>query len=195
MNVALAVRMSMSIPDFFEPVRFRNPEDGREHVIVDGGMLSNFPVWLFDSGGELEWPTFGLKLVEPEPSRATLADRLPEPLSGKGRGGGVVDYVKSLVHTMTKAHDRLYIEKLQFARTVPIPTLGVRTTEFDLTKERADELYDSGRNATTEFLAAWNFAAYIAEFRTAKPHSRRADLTTELAMAKATEDTGMRRVS
>jgi NTE family protein len=49
LEVALAVRMSMSIPLLFEPVKFRNPRTGREHLIVDGGMLSNFPVWLFDA--------------------------------------------------------------------------------------------------------------------------------------------------
>ena len=39
LEVALAVRMSMSIPIFFEPVRFENPETKQEHIIVDGGML------------------------------------------------------------------------------------------------------------------------------------------------------------
>ena len=33
---------------------------------MDGGILSNFPIWLFDSKGEPDWPTFGLKLIEPE---------------------------------------------------------------------------------------------------------------------------------
>ncbi len=50
-DVAQAVRMSMSIPVFFEPVRWDNPDTGEQHVIVDGGMLSNFPVWLFDRQG------------------------------------------------------------------------------------------------------------------------------------------------
>src|SRR4051794_2955019 len=47
LEVAHAVRMSMSIPIFFEPVRAHNPKTNHAHVIVDGGMLSNFPVWLF----------------------------------------------------------------------------------------------------------------------------------------------------
>lgn len=34
--------------------------------IVEGGLLHNFPVWLFDSRDIPEWPTFDLKLVEPE---------------------------------------------------------------------------------------------------------------------------------
>ncbi len=49
LDVALAVRMSMSIPIFFEPARFVNAKTGGEHLIVDGGMLSDFPVWLFDA--------------------------------------------------------------------------------------------------------------------------------------------------
>ena len=49
LNVALAVRMSMSIPVFFEPVSFTNRRTGREHLIVDGGMLSNLPIWLLDA--------------------------------------------------------------------------------------------------------------------------------------------------
>jgi NTE family protein len=180
LSVAAAVRMSMSIPIFFEPVRFSNPQDRREHILVDGGMLSNFPVWLFDSGGEPEWPTFGLKLVEPEPTMVNLAGRMPP---GRAERGGLVDYVKSLVQTMTEAHDRLYIEKAQFARTIPIKTLGVRTTEFNLTLGRADALYESGRTAALEFLRTWNFEAYIAEFRQGKTHHRRAEIAAELAQA------------
>jgi NTE family protein len=59
LEVALVVRMSMSIPFFFEPVSFTNAKTHRKHLIVDGGMLSNFPVWLFDVE-ESQWPTFGI---------------------------------------------------------------------------------------------------------------------------------------
>jgi NTE family protein len=73
-----------------------------------------------------------------------------------------------MVHTMMEAHDRLYVEKAQFARTIPIPTLGVGTTEFGLSKERAQALYDSGRDAAEKFLATWDFDAYVAAFRSGK---------------------------
>jgi NTE family protein len=174
LDVALAVRMSMSIPVFFEPVRVVNETTGQVHVIVDGGMLSNFPVWLFDcpDGGVPEWPTFGLLLVEPKP-RTPIGARLPAPrMTGKGPGA-VIDYVKALAQTMMEAHDRLYVEQANYARTVPIPTLGVGTTEFDLSRERALALYDSGRWAAEKFLDHWDFDAYIAEFRTGKEYSRR----------------------
>ncbi len=186
LEVALAVRMSMSIPIFFEPVRIVNEAEGREHVIVDGGMLSNYPVWLFDvpAAEEPPWPTFGLLLVEPDP-KVSLAQRLPEPARAPRGVKGVVGLLSAMVHTMLEAHDRLYVEQAQWARTIPIPTLGVGTTEFGLERERALALYDSGRTAAEEFLATWDFAAYVEAFRKGKEHSRSVQIAAELERARA----------
>jgi NTE family protein len=177
LEVALAVRMSMSIPIFFEPVRVKNPSTGRKHIIVDGGMLSNFPVWLFDSppGQPPEWPTFGLLLVEPEPKKP-IGHRLPEDDRGVS---ALIDYVKAMAQTMMEAHDRLYIEQEEYARTISIPTLGVGTTEFAITGERALALYESGRSATKEFLDTWDFGRYVARFRSGAEFSRRAQIAAE----------------
>jgi len=109
-------------------------------------MLSNFPLWLFDAERPL-WPTIGVKFVEDDP-RA--------PLAPSGSRGGVlkfVDYARSLVETMMEAHDRFYLEESDFDRTIAIDALGVGTTEFDLPRERAMELYESGRAAAEEFLS------------------------------------------
>ncbi len=175
LGVAEAVRMSMSIPIFFEPWRWAAKKaapdagNGAEHLIVDGGVLSNFPVWLFDSDGEPPWPTFGLMLVEPEP-REPVAVRLE---SAAGSGPDIFDFVKALVQTMLEAHDRMYLENDSYVRTIGVPTLGVRTTEFDLARERAEALYQSGRDAAEKFLETWDFDAYKAAFREGEPPSRR----------------------
>lgn len=62
-SVADAVRASMSIPFFYRPVRLDAP-GGEPSVLVDGGMLSNFPVDTFDrrDGRPPRWPTIGIKL-------------------------------------------------------------------------------------------------------------------------------------
>ncbi|MCB0827786.1 MAG: patatin-like phospholipase family protein [Solirubrobacterales bacterium] len=171
LNVAEAVRMSMSIPAFFEPWSWKSETDGRTHTIVDGGMLSNFPVWLYDDGDDPSWPTFGLMLVEPEPSR-DLGHRLPPD----GESGSLPEFAKSIVHTMLEAHDRMYLESASFVRTISVKTLGVRTTEFDLSRERADALYESGRSGAESFLAGWDFEAYKAGFRRSEAPSRRASM-------------------
>ncbi len=186
LEVALAVRMSMSIPIFFEPVRHENPETGETHVIVDGGMLSNYPVWLFDnnSADPPEWPTFGLLLVEPKP-KVQVGARLPQAESIHEGPRGLLTYVKALAQTMMEAHDRLYVDSADYARTIPIPTLGVSTTAFDLTPERKLALYDSGRFAAESFLKDWDFEAYVAAFRSGRQHSRRKALTEAIAGSPA----------
>ena len=97
----------------------------------------------------------------------------------------MVDYVKALAHTMMEAHDRLYVEQANYARTIPIPTLGIGTTEFDLSVGRKTALYDSGRIAAEKFLETWDFDAYIAEFREGKQRTRRQALVQAMEGAAA----------
>src|ERR1044072_1840553 len=127
MLVADAVRMSMSIPVFFEPVEIKDANG--EHMIVDGGMLSNFPVWLFDAPGgrRARWPTFGMRLLEPEPRKA-IGHRLENEDDPEVRHGSLIDFAKSLAQTMMAAHDRLYLAEATYARTIALPPLGVATT-------------------------------------------------------------------
>jgi NTE family protein len=172
LEVALAVRMSMSIPFFFEPVRFPNADSGREHVIVDGGMLSNFPVWVFDVKGTPRWPTFGLMLVDPEPSRP-VTDRLPAAERIRGPLGETLGFVKDLIATAIEGHDRTALEEADFVRTIAIANAGVSTTDFDLTDAKKDALYASGRKAARDFLKTWSFARYVRTFRSGRKPTRR----------------------
>lgn len=67
--VADAVRASISIPLYFKPVILRDPGSGKKTDLVDGGVLSNFPIEIFDrtDGGERRWPTLGVKVMPPLP--------------------------------------------------------------------------------------------------------------------------------
>lgn len=149
LEVAKAVRMSMSIPIVFEPVKFRG------NYFVDGAILSNFPVWLFDSPGVPEWPTFGFKLIEPDYGKP---NRIEGPL----------DFLKSVLETMMDAHDKIHVENNDIVRTIGVPTLGIKTTEFDLSPERVEKLYQSGVSAATDFFKTWNFKKYIQGHRAKK---------------------------
>ena len=62
-SVAGAVRASSSIPFFFRPTKLKRP-GGETSWLVDGGMLSNFPIDVFDrtDGEPSRWPTIGIKL-------------------------------------------------------------------------------------------------------------------------------------
>ena len=113
----------MSIPIFFEPVSVTNEKTNSEHVIVDGGMLSNFPVWLFDCPDE-ERRLADVRVAPRRAASETSGRRAPPGPGAVPHGlGGLFKYVKAMADTMMEAHDRLYVEKANFARTIPIPTL------------------------------------------------------------------------
>lgn len=160
LEVVRAVRMSISIPFFYEPVILADPS-GQDCYIVDGGLLSNYPVWIFDDGSQNpSWPTFGFKLVEPDEDRP---NRIRGPLTLLG----------ALFSTMMEAHDARYIEDKDFVRTIPIPTLDVQATDYDMSREQADALYESGRSAAEQFLESWDFEEYKRAYRQAEPSGRR----------------------
>jgi hypothetical protein len=72
--------------------------------------------------------------------RTSRGARLPAPERAPHGLGGLFKYVKAMADTMMEAHDRLSVEKANFARTIPIPTLGIWTTEFDITPARKEAL-------------------------------------------------------
>lgn len=177
-EIARAVRMSSSIPFFFLPVIHKDRQ-GRSCLIVDGGLLSNFPVYLFDTQKDPSRPTFGFRLVDSLPT----AD-CPSPVN---QTDNVLEISHALLQTMLTAHDRLYMDDHTFARTIAIPVNGISGTKFNLSKEEADTLYQNGRNAAQEFFSTWDFAAYKAAFRGHHPQkSRRERLHEQMKQIKST---------
>jgi NTE family protein len=176
LEIAAAVRMSMSIPIFFDPVVYHHPRKPHDQrLIVDGGLLSNFPVWLFDTppGQVPRWPTFGLLLVAPNQQAPLVGGQEPER-TDEGKVS-ILGFLLAIGHTMMEAHDRLYVEQANYARTIPIDTIGVQTTQFSIDDdpELKRRLYESGRNAAAEFLKTWDFDAYIKTFREGDQPTRR----------------------
>ncbi len=192
--VAEAVRMSMSIPFFFTPVRWRNPVERRDHLLVDGGMLSNFPVWLFDTPGLPAWPTLGIRLTQPQPAADAEGLRLlpvafrqfvPPPLQR------TLLFGRALIETMTQFHDRLYLDTHSFARTIGVPTGEVSGTNFSLTAADKQTLYEHGQGAARDFLDhQWTFGGYVAAFRAGGPPPQRRELVRD-AMVQAAAQAGV----
>lgn len=166
-SISRAVRMSMSIPVFFEPVKLKD-NSGRVHFIVDGGVLSNYPIWLLDDGtSNPSWPTFGFKLIEPDKRKLKNPDRNPinNPIS----------FLKAVMGTMMDAHDNYHISKAKgdYDRTIGILTVislnsvdkEIKTTDFDITQDESYELFKNGVEAAQNFLKTWNFEEWKMKYR------------------------------
>ena len=58
---------------------------------------------------------------------------------------------KGLFKTMMQAHDLRHLDKESKARTITIPTGAITSTNFELTIEEKEWLYNSGYNAANKF--------------------------------------------
>jgi NTE family protein len=164
----------MSIPLFFTAVR-----NARRDVYVDGGILNNYPVKLFDRMKYVENPALAARKTEyyekenkrflaqrPKSSsyvynRETLGFRLDskqeiavfrdgaEPRHRKIED--FFDYAKALITTVLECQGNAHLHSDDWQRTVYIDTLGVGTTDFDLSDAMKKKLETSGRKCTEEY--------------------------------------------
>jgi NTE family protein len=147
-----AVRASMSIPFFFEPVRFRAPAVTVGEVAiaagrvtwVDGGLLDNFPVDVFDrtDGAEARWPTIGIKLS----ARQTT-------IAGIHGTDNVAAEAVACLETLLDNAGRYYVTPDKAARTIFVDNAGVKATDFNLTADQRQKLFENGQNAARLWLA------------------------------------------
>ena len=140
--IARAIRMSCGIPFFFEPVKLKATSG--EAIVVDGGVLSNFPMWIFDDeNGKKERPLLGMKLSGNK-----------EESPGRKINNGL-NLFEALFATMKNAHDEKYISRKHEKNIIFIPANGQSATKFDLDEKEKDALIEKGRNHTIQFLKTW----------------------------------------
>ncbi|MEE6163752.1 MULTISPECIES: patatin-like phospholipase family protein [unclassified Mycolicibacterium] len=159
--VADAVRASMAIPFLFQPVTLEGV-GGERYTLVDGGVLSNFPIDSFDriDGKVPRWPTFGATVIPYLPA-PTIEQLIPglAPLHGP-------PLLESLITTMLIGHDQTYLNQPWVkVRAIQVDSTATGVLDFDITRDEAEVLYDNGYQAATDFLSTWNWPAYIERFR------------------------------
>ncbi|PLS04980.1 patatin-like phospholipase family protein [Bacillus sp. FSL K6-1012] len=139
--VARAVRMSCSIPYFFEPIKLKT--DTGTATVVDGGVLSNFPIWLFSK--ERKRPVIGVTLAPNERERP------------KKNIGNAFELFGALFETMKDAHDARHIASRYEQNIIFLPVDNVMATEFHLTQQKKLALIELGKSRTEQFLKQWTY--------------------------------------
>jgi NTE family protein len=140
--IADAVRISAGYPYFFPPLSLVDERTKKAGVLVDGGVTSAFPVFLFDKP-KPEHPTWGFRLFGGNPPEKPSYTAIDGPL-------WPIDMLKAIVDTSMNALDKL--EMVAFApRTISIPTGDIPTLDFSLTDAQKKELYDSGYDTAKAF--------------------------------------------
>ncbi len=173
MHVAKAVRMSMSIPLFFAAVRSR-----RGDVYVDGGVLDNYPVKLFDRqryvpSGEraqhVRQTEYYRKVNRRKAAKGnpyvynmqTLGFRLDtaaeiavfrrEKPPAHREIDHLFEYTWALIQALLNAQNNQHLHSDDWHRTVYIDTLDVKTTDFGIKRSEKRKLIEQGRLGTEKY--------------------------------------------
>lgn len=164
-----AVRISMSLPLFFAAVRHGERKD----VYVDGGVMLNYPVKLFDRRRYIDtnepaaakqtgyYDSANERFLAGHPGRSpyvynrqTLGMRLDtreeiglfrydEPVQGKDIDN-FGKYAKALLAALLQVQENQHLHSDDWQRTVYIDTLDVKVTDFDLPDARKTALIQQG---------------------------------------------------
>ena len=148
-EISKAIRMSLSLPFFFNPVKLNYKN--KASYIVDGGLLSNFPIWIFDNHECPDYPTFGLNLLD-------------DKKVDSSNHSSTIKYILDVIQTSIYTNEDVYFKEMDTARIIRIPTLGISTTNFNLTDKELDALFQSGYRSAKLFLQDWNFDRFINNY-------------------------------
>jgi NTE family protein len=162
--VADAVAASIAIPFFYEPVYLTNRHTQESHVLVDGGVLSNFPITVFDrtDGGTPRWPTFGIKIIPRLPSH----NREVIPIAGRIPLAGVRQ-LEAVAATLIVGRDQTYLQRPCVAmRTMQVDTREVGVVEFNVDDARKQQVFENGWNEADRFISGWDWQSYLAHCAT-----------------------------
>lgn len=175
-----AVRISASLPFIFKPHQVWKKIDGKRQLAstdlyVDGGIMHNYPIWLFDDVDYLNEnektkdfnsETLGFRLLplntireydeknisiskdSKETNRETREKRLFKSLSNG------LNFLFSLFNCLYEKEESDYnlnIEK-HHPRTICIEHRGISTFKFNLNEKEKNELIYSGKLAASNYI-------------------------------------------
>ena len=181
-KVADAARISMSIPLFFRAVQNIN-NDG--HVYVDGGLLDNYPIKVFDRASYASKESSKRSTEYYDKTNKSLKrkkDQIDEYIYNKETLGFRLDskeeiesfldpdkelpikndiktlfsYTKALVTTLIDFQNNVHLHSDDWQRTVYIDTLGVSAVNFSISDLKKRKLVESGVKYTEAYLEWYN---------------------------------------
>jgi NTE family protein len=158
-KVKEAVRISMSIPLYFEPlymtksgVVVRRPKNKKEvDVLLDGGFIANYPIFLFDEVREKRNPNFntiGFRIdTEAQIKRDSTRDGLA-PMEVTN----LPQYVTAFYTLIIESLNRQTLTPEDWQRTVSISDGAIGPRIRKLKKAEIELLVKNGRKATAAYL-------------------------------------------
>ncbi|MCX2741095.1 patatin-like phospholipase family protein [Pontibacter anaerobius] len=171
MQLKHAVRISMSIPLYYRAVLLdqegnvvTNPQKGQQvDVLVDGGVLANFPITLFDDPKYLDSTALCKDTAESYYNHQTLGLRLDrdEQITFDEQQAGLApysingfsDYMGAFYTIVKESLNRQHLQPQDWDRTISISTAGFSPRVRKLSEAEKGTLLASGRKGVQAFMS------------------------------------------
>ena len=164
MKIKDAVRISMSIPLYFEAVCIdtaghvinRKQKNMYSDIMVDGGFTGNYPITLFDTGSNTDGSvnricnpaTIGLRIDTQEQINFDQESKGLAPVEING----FKNYISAFYSYVIENLNRNQLTPEDWTRTVSISAIGISPKIRKLSVKEKDALIESGQIAMRDFL-------------------------------------------
>lgn len=140
-SVAAAVGASIAIPFIFDPKVW---DSGR---LVDGGVMSNFPVWVFDRERN-DWPpltpTFGFRLVSKQKNNGDVDGDVAQVEFS------LLDHAVGVFQTAVFGDNSLETREVESLHEIPL-RVRIGPLDFDISDQAKHDVYNEGKNDARDF--------------------------------------------
>lgn len=149
-EIADAVRASMAIPFFFVPEYIKG------EMYVDGGLMWNYPVQLWDQGVP-NYKTLGVRLD----SKGEIEEFKKGKPHHYKKVSGILAFIEAVIDCMLAIQDQVHMESSDWTRTIYVDSKGVGGTKFDLSTKDKVNLISSGLACTEEYIQWWSMQQQV----------------------------------
>ena len=138
-SIAKAVCMSIARPYFLKPIKLYD-EKNKLHIIVDGGLISNFPLDAFKIEASSPYKTIGFMSDSHSPSK-TIGGKI-----------NVISFTEDIVTTALEQNDYVCDVYYKNSQIIEIPTFNIPLTKLSLSKAEKEKLFHSGYASAEKFI-------------------------------------------
>lgn len=170
MRICDAVRISLSIPVYYRAVlmddegKIYEKPNGKQllHVMVDGGVLSNYPIFLFDSARYVNDQVPSVNTWVENRETLGLLMEIPEQIQYNAQQPGIYPFTIYSINTYLKALYHTLIDKANpevthpdgLRRTIAINNLNLSGRVRRLPKKTIEALVENGKEGARKFFAS-----------------------------------------
>lgn len=152
-----AMMCSMAVPFMFRPKKYTFLGD--EDYYVDGGIVDNYPIWVFNDIDALYDGNLS-KIEKEHIDQATLGLKLlckderndAQVYQGRHEINNAIQFSTQIINTLILQVGRTEISPSYIRHTVPIQTGDVYFLDFNLTPEQKKTLIKSGETSIRNYV-------------------------------------------